>query len=123
MHYQEQSECQADDDYFNNNLQNLLTGSSFQGSVYYTGGCQSESAGDALAGGTCYEPVESGSNYWDSQSYPGFASPPSSSAPDAGGSDTLWPSPSAEASLSPEPFYASPPSSAFIPTRIVLGYL
>ena len=112
MHYQEQSECQADDAYFNNNLQNLFTGSSFQGYVTYTGGCQSESAGDALAGGTCYEPVESGSNYWDSQSYPGFASPPSSSAPDAGGSDTLWPSPSAEASLSPEPFYASPPSSA-----------
>ena len=95
MHYQEQSECQADDDYFNNNLQNLLTGSSFQGSVYYTGGCQPESADRALAGGTCYEPVESGSNYWDSY--------PSSSAPDAGGSDTSWPSPSAEASPSPEP--------------------
>ena len=98
MHYQEQSECQADDDYFNNNLQNLLTGSSFQGYVTYTGGCQSESAGDALAGRTCYMQVESysGSNYWD-------PSPQSSSAPDAGGSDTLWPSPSAEASPSPEP--------------------
>ena len=57
MHYQEQSECQADDAYFNANLQNLLTGSSFQGYVTYTGGCQSESAGDALAGGTCYKQV------------------------------------------------------------------
>ena len=57
MHYQEQSECQDADDYFMDNLQNLLSGSSFQGSVYYTGGCQSESAGDALAGGTCYKQV------------------------------------------------------------------
>ena len=85
MHYQEQSECQADDAYFNNNLQNLLTGSSFQGYVTYTGGCQSESAGDALAGGTCYEPVESSgrrlseiySDPYYSQ-YQGSALPPSS---------------------------------------------
>ena len=85
MHYQEQSECQADDAYFNNNLQTLLTGGSFQGSVYYTGGCQSESAGDALAGGTCYEPVESSgrrlseiySDPYYSQ-YQGSALPPSS---------------------------------------------
>ena len=85
MHYQEQSECQADDAYFNANLQNLFTGSSFQGYVTYTGGCQSESAGDALAGGTCYEPVESSgqrlseiySDPYYSQ-YPGFAPPPPS---------------------------------------------
>ena len=87
MHYQEQSECQADDDYFKDNLQNLLSETSFQGSVFYTGGCQSESVGDARAGSTCYEQVESSgrrlsefysnSFYWDSQ-YPGFAPPPSS---------------------------------------------
>ena len=92
MHYQQQSECQADDDYLNDNLDNLLnllSGSSFVGYVTYTGGCQPESAGDALAGRTCYMQVESysGSNYWD-------PSPQSSSAPDAGGSDPSWPSPS-----------------------------
>ena len=98
MHYQQQSECQADDDYLKDsldNLLNLLSGSSFVGYVTYTGGCQLESAGDALAGSTCYMQVESysGSNYWD-------PSPQSSSAPDAGGSGTSWPSPSAEASPS-----------------------
>ena len=93
MHYQEQLECQADDDYFKDNLLNLLSGSSFQGSVFYTGGCQSESVGDARAGSTCYEQVESlgrrlsefysDSFYWDSQ-YPGSALPPSSTPDEKG---------------------------------------
>ena len=113
MHYQEQSECQADDDYFNANLQNLLTGSSFQGYVTYTGGCQSESAGDALAGGTCYEPVESSgrrlseiySDPYYSQ-YSGSALPPSST-PDFYSDSFYWDS--------QYPGSALPPSSTPYP--------
>ena len=66
MHYQEQSECQTADNYFTYNLQNAVSEISFQGTVYYNGGCQWESAawgpsnvGDALAGGTCYVQVTS----------------------------------------------------------------
>ena len=137
MHYQEQSECQADDAYFKANLLSLLSGSSsFQGSVTYTGGCQPESADRALAGGTCYEPVESSGRrlselysdpyysqypgsalpsstpdfYSDSiysdSQYPGSALPPSST-PDLYSDSIYWDS--------PYPGFALPPSSTPYP--------
>ena len=90
MHYQERSECQADDNFLADadNLQNVLSELSFQGSVTYYGGCQSESAawgpsnvGDALAGGTCYVQVTS-------------ASPPPTLLPGLTGDADPLPSPS-----------------------------
>ena len=113
MHYQEQSECQADDDYFKDNLLNLLSGSSFQGSVYYTGGCQSESVGDARAGSTCYEQVESSgrrlSEIYSDPYYSQYAgsAPPPSSTPDFYSDSFYWDS--------QYPGSALPPSSTPYP--------
>ena len=93
MHYQEQSECQLDDDDFTYYLQDVLSESSFQGSVDYSGGCQSDSGagssysnvGDALAGGVCFVQVESSgrrlsedSVYPEDYYYSNYAPPPSS---------------------------------------------
>ena len=106
MHYQEQSECQADDAYLRDNLDNLLS------LLSYTGGCQPESADKALAGGTCYEPVESSgrrlselySDPYYSQ-YPGSALPPSST-PDFYSDSIYW---------DQNPGFALPPSSTPYP--------
>ena len=74
-------------------LQDVLSGLSFQGSVDYSGGCQSDSGagsfysnvGDALAGGICYVQVESSgrrlaedSVYPEDNYYSNYAPPPSS---------------------------------------------
>jgi hypothetical protein len=82
-----------DDDAFTYYLQDVLSGLSFQGSVDYSGGCQSDSGagsfysnvGDALAGGICYVQVESSgrrlaedSVYPEDNYYSNYAPPPSS---------------------------------------------
>ena len=82
-----------DDDAFTYYLQDVLSGLSFQGSVDYSGGCQSDSGagsfysnvGDALAGGICYVQVESSgrrlaedSVYPEDYYYSNYAPPPSS---------------------------------------------